>query len=437
MTSRFILPLLLSALVAAAAGASVVGLPAWDVVRSPASDTEATRFLGIAAVTNDDIWAVGSRGNRSLTTRWDGSRFRAVPSPNIANRANVLEDAAGTAANDIWAVGHADRIDTVGSRTLILRWSGSAWAIVPSPSFGGAHDENVLSGVAAIAADDAWAVGWFRTLDPAKGRALTFHWNGSAWSEVANPCGRVLHEVFALSATNVWAVGGSSTCRWNGTSWTRIPAAQGPNPNLSIDLQDVSGTGPGNLWAVGLAAFSCGEGSVCHTGVIEHGNGSVWSFQSTGTILYSVHAIAADDIYAVGQGIGPAILHYDGNWETVPTPNPIPPARLFAVDAFSDGEIWAAGSRLAGGKDQTFAERAPSPVSGAVVGPTGVSGATVSWFGPETGSVETDVFGNYTVGGLKTGRYTFIASESGCTPATKKLTVPAGTTISVPLDISC
>ncbi len=421
---------------AASASASVAGLPAWDVVPSP-DPSVSSEFLGVSAVSPGQVWAVGSRGPRSLTARWNGAAFVAVPSPNVSGRAAVLEDVDGLAADDVWAVGHVDRIDTVGSRTLIIHWDGSLWTRIPAPSLGDDDAQDVLSGVVAISPDDAWAVGWHAAIDPRSTRALTLHWDGRSWTNVGNPCGRLLREVVAISSTDVWAVGGNSTCRWNGSTWTRRAAAPHPNPSVSIDLQDVTAVGPNKIWAVGLGATSCGEG-VCHTGVIERWNGTSWSFTSVGEQLYGVHAIAGNDIYAVGIGRGPGVLHYNGSaWRPVPVPTPTPIGRLFAVDATPRGKLWAVGWQVDGGVTRTLAERAPSPDSGAVVGSTGVGNATVSWFGPESGSAASDQFGRYRIGGLDAGTYDFVATEPGCDPATRNVTVPAGTTIAVPLRIDC
>jgi hypothetical protein len=368
--------------------------------------------------------------------RWNGSAFSIVRSPSVPDRANVLEDVDGTGLTDVWAVGHADSISALGSQTLILRWNGSRWRRIASPNPGGGSDQSFLTGVTAITPTDAWAVGAFRTTDPADAEALTFHWNGTAWTSVPNDCGTSLREVFALSATNVWAVGGGSTCRWNGSTWTHIPAAP-PISQSSLDLQDVTGTDANNLWAVGILSSSCGEGHVCFSGAIERWNGTSWTFMGVGEVLYGVHALAANDVYAVGSAIGPAVLHFDGSaWSAVPQPSPSIPGRLFAVDASSATSWWAVGWRLDGGT-RTLVERAPSPTSGAVVGETGVAYATVSWFGPESNSVETDPFGEYQAGGLTAGTYTFTATNPGCTPTSKQVTVPPGTTISVPLPIDC
>jgi hypothetical protein len=427
----------ISLVIAGPGNAGVVGLPAWDVVQSPNTGTQRNELFGVEAVSPNEVWAVGRRGTSTLIERWNGSAFSIVKSPNVQGRANVLEDVEGSGSADVWAVGHADSITFVGSQTLILHWNGSRWRRVAAPSPGGPEDQSVLTGVTAISPSDAWAVGAFRTNDPADARSLTFHWNGNAWTSVPNSCGPTLREVFALSSTNVWAVGGGSTCRWNGSAWTRIPAAP-PITQGSLDLQDVTGTAANNLWAVGLVASSCGEGQVCFSGAIERWNGTSWTYMGRPEILYGVHARAANDVYAAGSAIGPAVLHFDGSaWSDVPQPSPSIPGRLFAVDAQSSGTWWAAGWRLDGGTSRTLVERAPSPTSGAVVGSTGVAFATVSWFGPESSSVETDPGGHYQAGGLMAGRYTFTATNPGCTPTSKQVTVPAGTTISVRLPISC
>src|SRR5918999_997234 len=126
------------------ATAGVVGLLAWDVVPSPNSGTEANELLGVEAISSNEVWAVGRRGTRTLTQRWNGSTFSIVRSPNVQDRANVLEDVDGTGSMDVWAVGYESSITFVGSRTLILRWNGSRWRRVASPSPGGATDQSFL-----------------------------------------------------------------------------------------------------------------------------------------------------------------------------------------------------------------------------------------------------------------------------------------------------
>ncbi|HJP66963.1 MAG TPA: carboxypeptidase-like regulatory domain-containing protein, partial [Actinomycetota bacterium] len=121
-------------------------------------------------------------------------------------------------------------------------------------------------------------------------------------------------------------------------------------------------------------------------------------------------------------------------WSEVP--QGVQGGELWSVEASGPDDIWAAGDVL-GPTRSTLVEHAPSATSGAVVGQTNVSFAVVSWFGPETGSVETDSLGDYQVGGLTAGRYLFTVQEQGCQPDSAEVTVTAGDTIRQDLQVTC
>jgi len=88
--------------------------------------------------------------------------------------------------------------------TLIEHWNGSRWSIVPSPSPGG---DSLLKGVAAVSANDAWAVG--SSASVAGGFVL--RWNGKNWVEVNENsyphAATLLFGVSAPSADDVWTSG--------------------------------------------------------------------------------------------------------------------------------------------------------------------------------------------------------------------------------------
>ena len=233
-----------------------------------------------------------------------------------------------------------------------------------------------------------------------------------------------------------WEAGTRAT--GNGTAWKHFSAASEPTGQAGIDLRDVTIVRPGDVWAVGIASFSCGEGQVCPVGDIEHWTGRAWHHVTDGgPVLYGVDAVASNNIYAVGLGIGPAILHYDGaSWSKVPSGFDV--GLLQAVDAASASDLWAAGSRGAGDSARSLVEHAPSATSGAVVGGSNVGGATISWFGKESGSWWRPIlFGDYQVGGLPAGRYTFTATYAGCRPDSARVGITAGTTIGRNFHIDC
>jgi hypothetical protein len=411
--------------------ADLVGLPAWDVV--PVASPSVGSLRGVHVVAPDDVWAVGTSAAETLIEHWDGQSFDVVPSPNRRDRTNVLEAVDGVDADDVWAVGHADVTDFIGARSLIEHWNGSQWSIVASPNRGDRDTVNQLTGVAAVAPDDVWAVGTRYDYSPGF-HPIVMHWDGAMWRFVRNGCVGGLSKVDARSAHDVWAVGGSNSCHYNGRRWRNVPAAPAPNPEATVDLIDATIVGASDVWAVGEEVIECGE-SVCFSGEIQHWNGTKWSHVTNyAPVLYGVDAVAADDIYAVGLGLGPAVLHYDGrSWSEVPEGADL--GQLFDVEGVG-GDWWSVGD-TPGNVKSPLVEHAPAFDAGAVVGQTNVGGALVSWFGPESGSVQTDPYGSYQVGGLTAGRYTFTATEAGCEPDTATVKVLAGTTIGQDFHLGC
>jgi beta-xylosidase len=89
-----------------------------------------------------------------------------------------------------------------------MHWDGSNWSVVPSPE--PANDQIYLNDVHAISANDAWAVGYFTSLEFGGDLPLLIHWDGTAWSMVERDWGVApdfLTAVTAVSGTDVWAAG--------------------------------------------------------------------------------------------------------------------------------------------------------------------------------------------------------------------------------------
>ena len=113
--------------------------------------------------------------------------------------------------------------------------AAGGWTIVPVPPTG---QNAVLSGVSAVSASDAWAVGSENAeLNGVGAKPVIDNWNGTAWSQVTAPAtaGNTasLAAVSASSPTDAWAVGHTQvnrssiaglTMHWNGTAWTTVPA---------------------------------------------------------------------------------------------------------------------------------------------------------------------------------------------------------------------
>jgi len=130
-----------------------------------------------------------------------------------------------------------------GLNTLTLHWDGTAWSLVPSPSVGTVLSS--LTDVAAIAAGDAWAVGF--SYDTSQ--QVVEHWDGTAWSMVTLPDPDINSQLFGVEATSsqdVWAVGLYSTGAYNTlaehyTSLCAVTPTPTPTP-CPMNFMDVQPT---------------------------------------------------------------------------------------------------------------------------------------------------------------------------------------------------
>ncbi len=191
----------------------------WRTVSVPAPVPSYVASLGgIGAVSSKEVWAVGayqgSGSYKTLTERWDGTRWRIVPSPNVTvlgTTSGVLGAIAIGSAANIWAVGEYD----AGGRsaTLALRWTGTAWSRATSANPAAVGD-NELLGVAADSAGLAWAVG---AKSDAPSRTLIERRSGSTWLGVTSPNATGWDNTLGGVASyggNAWAVGSAYDGKW-------------------------------------------------------------------------------------------------------------------------------------------------------------------------------------------------------------------------------
>lgn len=232
---------------------------AWIPSPNPGGGSAWTRWVDVKAVSATDVWAVGfarlgplGNFNRTAVQRWDGTAWNLVSSPNIGTNHNELYDVAVASPNNVLAVGGA----RPGS--LAMRWDGANWTLVPSGNIG--TEGNYLVGLASVSATDGWAVGYYNnTGSPA--RTLIERWDGTQWSIVPSPNIGVnenqLNDVAVVSPTDVWAAGTYSETgqlrtlmeHWDGTSWQVVPS-----PNIGTGrntLNAITAISADDIWAVG------------------------------------------------------------------------------------------------------------------------------------------------------------------------------------------
>jgi hypothetical protein len=362
----------------------------WKVVPSPSVESANPEIIvdntlqGIEAIAPDDIWAVGFANNpdgpqysiQTLALHWEGSDWRIVATPNAPTDWNRLYGVAATSSDDVWAVGTSQDVAYVPLRTLIQHWDGTAWSIVPSPSPGPVVNE--LRSVAAVSANDAWAVGfcagWYRS------STLILHWDGANWSQVPSPnpnagfANNELYGIAAIAPDDIWAVGVTGTdthayaplaLHWDGAAWTAIPTANGGG--YGAFFRSVSGSSSGDVLAVGASVYPAGlEGGIRHFAFAAHWDGAAWTAISDVRVLepdeyydstnfYGVSAVASDFGWVVGEASGGAwLFHWDGTSLTeVPAPDLPWYNTLYAVDALATDIAWAAGRYAIEGESGT------------------------------------------------------------------------------------
>ena len=282
----------------------------WQVITSPNGTKTVNELHGVSAVSDNDAWAVGVSYNTertlssSLIEHWNGSQWSVIPSPNPSATLNILSAVAAVSTNDVWAVGFAP---TSSGSILILHWNGAAWSVTPNPI--SPMTLTNLAALAVISANDVWAVGTGLIGD--EDATATLHWDGSIWSVVPSPnvgpeVDNTLAGVAAVASNDVWTVGfsgfGTLAEHWNGTSWSVVDT-----PDVSggeaLFLDSVVALSTTNVWAVG--EFFQTRKSRSRT-LTDLWNGSSWAVVASPNVgsshneLFGVAATPSQTLWAVG-----------------------------------------------------------------------------------------------------------------------------------------
>jgi hypothetical protein len=106
--------------------------------------------------------AVGSynvtSGTKALVERWNGSAWAIQAPPAPTGTVTQLEAVSCTTSTDCVAVGKQHPVG-LSSATLVEQWNGTTWTIVPSPNRPGTSFD-ILLGVSCATSTNCKAVGW-------------------------------------------------------------------------------------------------------------------------------------------------------------------------------------------------------------------------------------------------------------------------------------
>jgi hypothetical protein len=350
----------------------------WQVITSPNGTKTVNELHGVSAVSDNDVWAVGVSYNTertlssSLIEHWNGSQWSVIPSPNPSATLNILSAVAAVSTNDVWAVGFAP---TSSGSILILHWNGAAWSVTPNPI--SPMTLTNLAALAVISANDVWVVGTGLIGD--EDATATLHWDGSIWSVVPSPnvgpeVDNTLAGVAAVASNDVWAVGTQQptsltdphtlTLHWNGSAWSIVPSPNDGGSTVDNHLLAAAAVASNDVWTVGFSGFGT---------LAEHWNGTSWSVVDTPDVsggealfLDSVVALSTTNVWAVGEFFQTrksrsrtlTDLWNGSSWAVVASPNVgSSHNELFGVAATPSQALWAVGTVYQYPKQRTLIER--------------------------------------------------------------------------------
>lgn len=349
----------------------------WVTEPLPSAGNAQNEISSLVAITNDDVWAIGTwttfpKGQRHtlqrytelggigrpmlptslLAVHWDGAAWGLAQAPALPHHRGWIHAAEGSGANDIWAVGGTLYPGTHGEKGLAFHWDGASWHRVTIPAVNGEHD---LFDVEALGPDDAWSVGR-RGISPY--RTLAMRWDGVAWTTVPSPNTKGDNELNAVAASSpddVWAVGSAHADgaferttplieHWNGTRWSIVPI---PDTLGTSTLWDVSALAPDDVWAVGEEDVD----GLDHAALLWHWDGVQWAEETLpqGPTLFGLDRVSpgSDGVVWVrgqDQSFASVFFRFDGNrWQLAGSQRFIDVYALGVIAATQDDRLLVAG----------------------------------------------------------------------------------------------
>jgi hypothetical protein len=290
-------------------------------------------YTAVAGTASNNVWAIGNAASSTVVAHFDGTQWTTVPMPDAGLPIGFVSLYA--AGSEVWAVGSG------GS----AHYDGSTWTVFPDPSA-------ALTAVHGSDATNVWAVGISSsgtlTLDIQVNVALRWDPGNKQWISGAQLASTLFFSVWTSGPNDVWALGepfdigtDGVPWHWDGTSWTVVGTQAGIFTLFDHGPQSLNATfgiDANNVWAVGTS------------GQVLQNTGSGWHQvgpQEFTARWNGIWGSSASDIWIVGDGA--RVRHWDGTaLQTILTPSSIAGENLlavygFAVSGLPSSDVYAVG----------------------------------------------------------------------------------------------
>ena len=233
------------ALIGTALPAQAATTPGWRQVYTHhfGASTSASVLTSVVATGKTTAWAVGGEYVSSssgtvdkplIVGTTDGKHWNAATLPS--GLTGIFYSVSAPAANDIWAV-------TIDSGELV-HYDGHHWTLAHHFSGNGE-----LTGVTALSSNNVWVFGGGGA-NPGLG---TWHYDGAHWTESKTGYAVGLEYASALSAKDIWAIGGtqapeSAVERYNGAKW--LPVSTKGLPAGQWQFSGIRAVSDTDVWAI-------------------------------------------------------------------------------------------------------------------------------------------------------------------------------------------
>ena len=273
----------------------------------------------IAARSDSDLWAFSELVPQYL--RRSGTHWSTGTLPQPAGAADVFVNAGvDRGPGHVWALGGTGHPNGTFS-PYAARFNGTRWTMVKVPGHG------PIVAVSAISASDIWAVTGTSSLQPFTGLPVTtrrpevLHWNGTAWHAVHLPA-RLPgspSSILAVSDHDVW-IGGSQANAKHGTSEyaaqftgraLHVSKLRVAAASSKFDMIQLVSDGHGGIWGLAASLTAASARFWHRTGSAWHGPMPV-RFGPRTTVVSIARVPGTTSMWGAGSSRGAGLIAVEG-----------------------------------------------------------------------------------------------------------------------------